>query len=227
MQKGFEPERLSELERYGIIEGLEEEAYNAYTRLACALFDVPMAAISIVEDNRIWLKSSHGIDEKVVIHYEPGLCASVVSSENIYIIEDALTHEKAAQNSLVRGPFGVRFYAGVPLKTPSGFNLGSFCLMDKKARSFSHEHAKQFMALTSLLMHYMEMQKNKKQIVDENSLKMKALAHDLKNPLTIITLQSEMLMDENDATDDIIEMSRQISIAGRRINEVINKRLFS
>jgi GAF domain-containing protein len=227
MDNGQQQERLEALQRYGILNTQEEESYNRYTHLAAHLFDVPVALISMVDKDRIWIKAGHGIDRSFQMSWDPALCANVISSGKLQVVEDTLKNAATAGHSMVKSEFGLRFYAGIPLLSKEGYGLGSFCLIDKKPRKFSARHSEQFSFLVSLLMDYMELDFQQRTTVVKQQETIKALAHDLKNPLTIVTLQSELLMDENGATDDIIEMSQQISTAGRKINDLINKRLFS
>lgn len=227
MENGYENERVEEVERYGIMDTPWDETYDGYTKLAATLFDTPVSIISIVDKDRIWVKSGHGMEGGCQLNRESGLCNHTILGETPHVVEDTLQNEDTINHSFVHGNLGIRFYAGVPLRTRSGFNLGSFCIMDKQPREFSAGQLNQLAALAKLLMDYIELVYLQKNTLLQQRDTIKKLAHDLKNPLTIITLQSELLMDEEGVTEDIVEMSQQISVAGRKINDIINKRLFS
>src|SRR5690554_4186325 len=126
-----EQERIKVLKRYHILDTPQEESFDRLTLLATILFDVPIAMITIIDSEKIWFKSKHGIEGVNEIPIEPGLCATAIQSSDLYLIEDALADPRSAQNSLVTGDLGVRFYAAVPLKTKEGFNLGTFSIVDK------------------------------------------------------------------------------------------------
>jgi GAF domain-containing protein len=83
------------------------------TALAARRFDVPISIISIVDSDRIWFKSHHGVPVNQ-IGREPGLCASAILSAEPHILPDARADPRSLANPLVAGKFGLRFYAGVP-----------------------------------------------------------------------------------------------------------------
>jgi len=86
-----------------------------------------------VDHDRIWFKSHHGL-EASEIGRDPGLCASAILQEDLWVVENAPEDPRALANPLVAGEFGVRFYAGAPLTTRDGYNLGTLCILDFKPR---------------------------------------------------------------------------------------------
>ena len=137
MDKGQGQERLEAVQRYGILDTQEEESYNRYTHMAAHLFDVPVAVISMVDKDRIWIKSGHGIDRTFQMTWDPALCTKVIDTGMLQVVENTLLNPETANHSMVQSEFGLRFYAGMPLLTKEGYSLGSFCLIDKKPRKFS------------------------------------------------------------------------------------------
>uniref|UniRef100_UPI003CF08D4E GAF domain-containing protein n=1 Tax=Hymenobacter sp. B1770 TaxID=1718788 RepID=UPI003CF08D4E len=97
------------------------------------MFNMPIAIISLVDTDRIWFKSIHGL-EAAQIGRDPGLCASAILSEEVYLVEDARQDPRTLANPLVAGEMGLRFYAAAPLATHDGHNLGTFCLLDQQPR---------------------------------------------------------------------------------------------
>ncbi|MFN2642292.1 MAG: PP2C family protein-serine/threonine phosphatase [Actinomycetota bacterium] len=106
------------------------------TSIAAAVFGVPIAVVSIVGHDRIWFESHQGIDVQEMPR-EPGLCASAILQSEPWIIADAKADPRTQANSLVSGQPGVRFYAGIPLTTREGHNLGMLCVMDTVPRDVS------------------------------------------------------------------------------------------
>src|SRR5271169_197650 len=151
-----EPERLAALQRYEILDTPPDGAFNHLTAVAAALFRVPIAVVSLVDHDRIWFKSHYGL-EVCETGREPGLCASAIFSPDVYHIRDAVTDARALANPLVTEEFGLRFYAAAPLRTPDGFNLGTLCIMDRKARKFSVLEAGMLTKLAALVMDQMEL----------------------------------------------------------------------
>jgi len=151
-----EPERLAALHRYQILDTLPDGAFDHLTAVAAALFRVPIAVVSLVDHDRIWFKSHHGLDV-CETGREPGLCASAIFSPDVYHIRDAVTDPRALANPLVTEEFGLRFYAAAPLRTHDGFNLGTLCIMDRKARKLSVSEAGMLTKLATLVMEQMEL----------------------------------------------------------------------
>ena len=151
-----EPERLAALQRYEILDTPPDGAFNHLTAVAAALFRVPIAVVSLVDHDRIWFKSHYGL-EVCETGREPGLCASAIFSPDVYQIRDALTDARALANPLVTKEVGLRFYAAAPLRTHDGFNLGTLCIMDRKARKLSVLEAGMLTKLAALVMDQMEL----------------------------------------------------------------------
>jgi GAF domain-containing protein len=117
-----EAERLAAVRRYAILDTPSDGAFDRVTRLAARIFDVPIATVSIVDHDRIWFKSHHGLEAEQ-IDREPGLCASAILHDEPWVIADARIDPRALTNLLVRGELGLRFSAGAPLRTSDGHTL--------------------------------------------------------------------------------------------------------
>ncbi len=136
MVKDREQSRIEALRRYNILDTPPDGSFDKLTALASKLFNVPIAIISLVDTDRIWFKSKYGLDVNE-IGRDPGLCASAILSDDIYLVEDARNDPRTLANPLVAGEFGLQFYAAAPLHTSEGHNLGTFCVIDQKKRYFN------------------------------------------------------------------------------------------
>ena len=126
-----ETERLAALHRYRILDTPAEAAFDRITRLAARLFGMPIALISLVDDSRAWFKSCIGFDAREVPR-DNTLCSFAVLTDQPLIVPDASQDDRFACNPFVQGEPGVRFYAGAPLLSQDGFNLGTLCLLDSQ-----------------------------------------------------------------------------------------------
>ena len=124
-----EKHRLDAVRRYDILDTPPDGAFDRITALASLVMRVPVAIVSIVDHDRIWFKSRHGLDVEQ-IDRDPGLCASCILQEAPWIVNNAKTDPRTLANPLVAGEAGVQFYLGIPLRTPDGFNLGTLCVID-------------------------------------------------------------------------------------------------
>ncbi len=131
-----ELDRLAEVRRYQILDTPPDGAFDRITALAARAFSVPIAIVSIVDHDRIWFKSHPGIDV-VEIGRDAGLCASAILHDTPWVVENARIDPRALANPLVVGELGVQFYAGVPLRTRSGHNLGTLCVLDYVPREMT------------------------------------------------------------------------------------------
>jgi GAF domain-containing protein len=152
-----EQERLAAVRRYGILDTPKDGAFDRITRLAAAILDMPIAIVSIVDHDRIWFKSAEGLDGVEQIGRDPGLCASAILSNDAWVIEDAKVDPRTLANPLVAGEFGLRFYAGSPLHTSGGHNLGTLCVIDKEPRQLSAEQIRVLDDLAALVVDELEL----------------------------------------------------------------------
>jgi PAS domain S-box-containing protein len=160
-----EPARLAALRRYQILDTPPDGAFDDLTAVVAALFKVPIAIVSLVDNDRIWFKSHHGLDASETSR-EPGLCASAIFSPEVYHIRDACADVRALANPLVAEGFGLRFYAAAPLRTHDGFNLGTLCIIDRKPRDLSPFEAELLTKLAASVMDQMELRLAARKVAD-------------------------------------------------------------
>jgi tRNA A-37 threonylcarbamoyl transferase component Bud32 len=151
-----EEARMRAVERYRILDTPADGAFDRIAALAARMFSVPVAIVSIVDHDRIWFKAHHGTDV-TEIGRDPGLCASAIMQDGAWVVESAATDPRTLANPLVAGEFGLRFYAGVPLRTPDGFNLGTFCILDREPREFTAEDTRTLEDLAAIVMNDLEL----------------------------------------------------------------------
>lgn len=151
-----EANRLRRLRRYDILDTPPDGAFDRITRLAASILDVPIAIVTIVDENRIWFKSKVGIDIDQ-IDRDPGLCASAILQDVPWVIEDARRDPRALANPLVAGDFGLQFYAGAPLRTLDGYNLGTMCVIDREPRTFSQRQQQMLEDLAAIVIDELEL----------------------------------------------------------------------
>ena len=151
-----EARRLAAVQRYEILDTPPDGSFDRITAIAARLFCVPISIISLVDHDRIWFKSHHGLNVPQ-IDRGPGLCASAILQDAPWILNDAKNDPRSLANPLVAGEFGLQFYVGVPLHTNDGFNLGTLCVIDRAARSVSEEQIAHLTDLASAVMDQMEL----------------------------------------------------------------------
>jgi diguanylate cyclase (GGDEF)-like protein len=125
--------RLEALDRYDVLDTPREEAFDRLTRLARRVLDVPIAAVSLIDGHRQWFKSCDGLSGGETKR-EHAFCDHAIRAAEPLIVPDALADLRFAENPYVTGDPNVRFYAGIPLRSSDGHNVGTLCVVDKKPR---------------------------------------------------------------------------------------------
>lgn len=148
--------RMAAVGRYEILDTPTDGAFDRITNLAARIFNVPIATITVVDHDRIWFKSKYGIDAGE-IGRDPGLCASAIIDNEPWVVNDASTDPRTLENPLVRGELGLRFYAGAPLRTADGYNLGTLNIIDREPRELSDEDLLTLKQLADIVMDELEL----------------------------------------------------------------------
>ncbi|WP_209318341.1 PAS domain S-box protein [Falsiroseomonas selenitidurans] len=129
-----EAARLAALRQYGVLDTAPEPGFDRLVRLAHQVFDVPMALVSLVDENRQWFKARIGID----LAETPraiAFCNAAIEGAAICMVPDATQDPRFADNPLVTQAPRIRFYAGAPLLTPEGLAIGTLCILDTAPRA--------------------------------------------------------------------------------------------
>ena len=147
-----EASRLDALKRYAILDTAPEPVFNDVVRIAQRVFSVPSSAVSFVDDDRQWLKARRGIDFAET-RREDAFCAHTILSNAPMVVPDAMVDPRFNENALVVHAPHIRFYAGAPLTTPGGFNIGTVCITDSVPRAdFCARERRQLAALATVAM---------------------------------------------------------------------------
>ncbi len=131
-----EYQRLAALHALQVLDTPADKAFDRITQLACDLFDLPIALVSLVDAERQWFKSHQGLAASETCR-DLSFCAHAVALNDILVIEDTLEDLRFADNPLVTGSPHIRFYAGQPLQLADDLPVGTLCLIDRQPRSFS------------------------------------------------------------------------------------------
>lgn len=156
MSQEVENLRLEDLYKYEILDTPSDGAFDEITSLATKIFNVPIAIITMVDHDRIWFKSTYGLGVEE-IPKSPGLCSSAILSDDVYVVEDARKDPRTMSNPLVAGIMGLQFYAASPLKSISGYNLGTLCIIDVKPRRLDARESMMLYQLSRIVMDQMEL----------------------------------------------------------------------
>lgn len=177
-----ELERLAELRSFGVLDSAPDPAFDEVVELLASLLEVPVALISLVDEQRQWFKARFGM-EPGQTPLEQSICAHAILSEDILEIEDTMLDLRSADNPLCCGTISkMRFYAGAPLITRSGHCIGTLCVLDDKPRKLTAQQRKLLKVMAGQVMRQLDLQRalHNKEVLREE------IDHRVKNSLQTV-----------------------------------------
>jgi signal transduction histidine kinase len=202
-----EEERLSALDDYNIINSLPEEDYDAIAKIAAVICNSPIAMVSLIDKDRQWFKSNHGLDTKEIPR-DVAFCAhSILNPDDLLIVNDATKDERFFDNPLTTGSLNLVFYAGAPLNTSEGFSLGTLCVIDNKPRELEQSQKDSLKLLAKQVVNLLELRKKNYELIKANKEAAKLneqlnnfayrLTHDLKSPINGVNFLVDVLKQDH------------------------------
>jgi signal transduction histidine kinase/ActR/RegA family two-component response regulator len=205
-----EERRIAALQRYDVLDTPPEIELDEVVSLVAAICEVPIAAISLVDSARQWLKAAVGLDFRETAR-EVSFCQWTVQTRERLVVGDASLDPRFADSPLVKGEPHLRFYAAAPLVTPDGLSIGALCAIDKRPRVLAQ---RQLDALSVLARHVVAMLEVKRQAKElrEASAKLEEqrraanvageakasflgnMSHELRTPMNGVISATELLL---------------------------------
>ena len=205
--------RLKKLLEYNILDTPEESDFDELVELASDICEAPISLISLLDDKRQWFKAHQGLNVRETPK-EISFCQHAIRQENIFLVNDALLDLRFKNNPLVTGFPEIRFYAGMPLTTNEGFNLGTLCVIDKVPRTINETQQKALKTIAKQVVKQLDLkliynkvniynnllETERAQLLESNKTKDKIfsiVAHDLRTPLINIKSVLELYGEGN------------------------------
>jgi signal transduction histidine kinase len=197
-----EPERLSALDRYDILDTPREVEFDEIIELIAHICQAPVAIVSLIAEDRQWFKAEVGFGVRET-PLESSFCAHALLEPGLMVVPDTTEDERFTCNPLVTGEMHFRFYAGALLETPDGFPIGTLCVLDTEPRDLDdHQRA----ALSTLARHVMNLLDLRRTTNAQASLaahleqsvaqfrRLHAMvSHDLRTPLGSVSLAANYI----------------------------------
>jgi len=151
-----EDDRLEALDDLDVLDTPREEGFDRIARIVRNVLNVPVASISVIDAHRQWYKSCEGL-ELNEIPREEAICSTTIEQMRPLVVNDLRLDARFADLPVVAGEPFMRFYAGVPLCTADGYNIGTLCAVDYEPREFSRNQLDILKDLAKLAMAQFEM----------------------------------------------------------------------
>jgi len=186
-----EIDRLNALKQYSILDTLPEEEYDDITFIASQICQTPISLISLIDENRQWFKSHHGLAATETPR-EYAFCAHAINNlDEVFMVPDSTKDERFHDNPLVTGSPNVIFYTGVPLVDPQGLGLGTLCVIDNKPKTLNEEQIKAIKALAKQVVLLFQLRRSK-EILEENNIDL----NEKNDKLNIVNEELTVLLEE-------------------------------
>lgn len=156
--------RIAELHRYDILDTLPEQAYDDLLVVAAGICGTPMGSVSLVDTERQWFKAALGVRMREGAR-DTSFCGhTILDPSRVLVINDARNDPRFHDNPLVLGEPNVRFYAGAPLVSPSGYVAGALCVMDNEPRHLDAFQCESLRSLSRQVVALMELRRANRQL---------------------------------------------------------------
>ena len=202
----YENLRLKALKDYDILDTPPEKELDEITKLASMICETPICLISLLDETRQWFKSRVGLESRET-RKSIAFCLHAIQQDDVFEIRDALQDQRFSHNPLVLNDPHIRFYAGMPLKTPEGYNIGTMCIIDTKPRILDNRQRCVIETLARQVITNFELRKNNKELKEISEITMKLaktkddflsnMSHELRTPLNAIYGFTEILNKTN------------------------------
>ncbi|MBK7876913.1 MAG: PAS domain-containing protein [Planctomycetes bacterium] len=154
-----EQQRLASLAACRILDSTPEPAFDDLAALAARLLEAPIALVSLIDADRQWFKSRYGLEQESTPRKLAFCAHAILEPRKLFLVEDATLDERFADNPLVTGEPGIRFYAGAPLLDIEGRALGTLCVIDRRPRKLDEVQRETLAALARQVSRLIELRR--------------------------------------------------------------------
>lgn len=219
-----EEERVKALHRYQLLETPID--FDTVVTMAAEILEMNHAFVNFITEDSVLWKVGLSDAQHYKVSRTNSLCEFTLVAGEITVFNDPYQHPVLAAALPLSGMEEIRFYAAVPLKTPDGFIIGTLGVTDKLPHlSFGEKQVNTLKQLASVVMEKLESRFNHKNEIDKLDAAMHRLVHDIKNPLTSITLYAQILAAKEMEAEKVFTMAGRIEKATQNITSHLNNSL--
>jgi len=229
-----ENDRLKELRRLNILDSEQEKDFNELVELASIICGVPISLVTLVDTDRQWFKAKKGLAADST-HRDVSFCGHAINEDGIFIVENAVADKRFYDNPLVTGDPNIRFYAGMPIKSVNGSNLGTLCVIDSQPKKLSEAQIEALQILGGQVSKLIEL-RDKKQQLEEKNEKLESLnqlnnritsiiSHDLRGPINSLRAYLNSNYIDQNSPEDLAQLFPLIKNNLNSLNELVENLL--
>ncbi|MBK1878186.1 GAF domain-containing sensor histidine kinase [Pelagicoccus mobilis] len=210
-----EQDRLQALRRYQILDTESDELFDSIATLAATVCDVPIALVSLIDEDRQWFKAKVGLEAQETSR-DLAFCAhAILNPDELLVVPDATQDSRFHDNPLVTGSPDIRFYAGAPIVTKDKQALGTLCVIDTKAHQITERQREALTRLSKQVCANLELRLAHKKLELLNESKNRffsILSHDLRSPINSILSLADLLADPDSglSAEEVEEFHRHL-----------------
>jgi signal transduction histidine kinase len=218
-------ERIHKLHSYDILDTPAENSFDKIAILAAQIFNTPIAQVTFVDEDRVFLKTNISPLLATEVDRKDSFCSIAILNEGVTLFENTLQVPGLTNNPFVQMENGVRFYAGAPLRTSEGLQLGTVCVLDIAPKTVTEQQLKMLETLSSIVMDELELRLATRKAMRTQTDMMNRIVHDLKNPNTTISLSAELIKKKADDPKIVNDFADRIKNSANNVLNSLNNLL--
>lgn len=153
-----ENKRLADVIALNLSNSNKVEQFDNIVMILSKCLNVPIAYISSIESKKQTIHSACGISANTSDR-STSFCGHTILQDEVLLVEDTHKDERFFDNPMVINEPKIRFYAGFPLTSLLGYNIGALCIADTVPRKLDDEELNIFKTIGKLLIERIRMQK--------------------------------------------------------------------
>ncbi len=236
-----EEERIAELYQLNILDTEAEKDFDEVVELASIICEVPISLVSLIDRNRQWFKAKKGVEVESSPR-EYSFCGHAINQNKLFVIEDASKDSRFHDNPFVNEDPNVRFYAGMPLVSQKGFNLGTLCVLDSVPKKLTQHQIKALEILSNQVSKLIELRDKKQQLEEKvdkiakqndqlqdlnkmNTEMTSIISHDLRAPVSSVLSYFNSEYFKNSTHEELLELLPVIKQSIKGVSNLIENLL--
>ncbi len=218
-----EAARIEKLRYYNILDTEAEEMFDDLTKLAAKILEVPICALSLIDEDRQWFKSIVGLEQKETTR-DISFCQYTIMGVELFGVKDAAQDQRFMDNPLVTENPGIGAYLGAPLRDEDGHAIGSFCVLDFTPREFTEEQQMMLRLISNTVMKLIQLRREKFEVERLTVVKdefISNMSHEIRTPLNAIIGFNDLLK-KTSLNEEQSNFLNTINVATHNLKNIIN-----